>query len=81
MTYNYKCKDCKELSEVEISMADITSAKGRVDVDKMDERIYGRKCHCEGLLQIVIPKVDFSIKEKGAYDRAQKMAKEFEAFE
>lgn len=80
MTYNYKCNKCKETSEVTISMGDITNSKGRVDVEKMDERIYGRRCTCGGDLQIVVQPTDFSFKEKGQYERARKMREEFSGF-
>jgi len=81
MKYNYKCNKCKELSEVDISFADITGIQGRINQEKMDERIYGRKCTCGGNLQIVINAVDFSFKEKGQYERARKMAQEFSGFD
>ncbi len=81
MTYNYKCDKCEETSEVFISMADITGSKGRVDVRKMDERIFGRICHCGGELLKLIEAHDFSFKEAGQYERARKMRQEFSGFD
>jgi len=81
MKYSYKCNKCKEVSEVDISFADITGSKGKIDQEKMHERIYGRKCNCGGDLQIVVNAVDFSFKEKGQYERARKMAQEFSHFD
>ena len=90
MTYNYKCNKCKELSEVDISFADITGIQGKINQEKMNERIYYRKCNsmagikrelCGGDLQIVINAVDFSFKDKGQYERARKMAEDFNHFD
>ena len=81
MTYNYKCSNCKDVSEVEISMANMTNANGRIEVEKLDAEIYGRKCGCGGELNILIQPVDFSFKEKGKDERARKMAEEFSHFD
>ena len=81
MKYCYKCNKCKEVSEVDISFSDITGIQGLINQEKMDERIYGRKCNCGGDLQIAVNAVDFSFKEKGQYERARKMAQQFSMFD
>lgn len=53
--YNYRCKECKKLHEINIETHDILDKVGRVDQKELEKRMYKpRSCECGGELYKII---------------------------
>ena len=55
MTYTYKCNQCGETEDITIPTYDILDKYGKVDLRKLEERMYKvRECTCGGQLKKII---------------------------
>jgi len=57
MIYNYKCDKCDKIEEISISTYDIMDKYGRVDQNKLTQRMYEQRfCECRGELKKTLSK-------------------------